>query len=176
MQRSALLTFVAILTGAVHLPAQILLDKIITPERAVPVVNQSLSGLWLSELRRPGPAGLQHPIPSIVTFFADGTALAAPADGTQTSTHIVWIRVGDRKFLGTGLFFNFDVNRALTSVTKLRINYELGPDGKTLTGSTEAVILDPDGKVLNTLTGATFSMVRLSFEIPADFYDFQKLP
>jgi len=114
------------------------------------------------------------------TIFNGGLViLSAPSDGTQTPTYGVWIRVGDRKFLGTGYFFNFDANRAVTtvtSVTKLRINYQLSADGKTLTGTTEAVILDPTGKVLNTLLGATFSMVRLSPEIPADFYDFQKLP
>jgi hypothetical protein len=35
---------------------------------------------------------------------------------------------------------------------------------------------DPDGKVIGSFPGAAFSMVRLSPEIPADFYDFQKLP
>jgi hypothetical protein len=112
----------------------------------------------------------------IVTFSADGNWISSPADGTQTATQGLWIRVGDRKFLGTGFFFVFDVNRALTTVTKLRINYELSPDGKTLTGTTEAVIMDPTGKVLNTAGGAVFSMLRLSSEIPSNFYDFQKLP
>ena len=51
----------------------------------------------------------------------------------------------------------------------------MGADGKTLTGTTEAVILDPNGKLISTFPGATFSMVRLSPEIPADFYDFQKV-
>ena len=99
-----------------------------------------------------------------------------PSDGTQTATHGIWLRVGDRKFLGTAFFFVFDASRVLTSVTKLRINYEISPDGKTLTGTSEAVIFDPTGIVLNTLSGASFTMTRLSFEIPGDFSDFQKLP
>jgi hypothetical protein len=82
----------------------------------------------------------------------------------------------DRKFLGTGWFFVFDTSRVLTTVTKVRINYEIAPDGKTLTGTTEPVVFDPTGKVIITLAGASFTMVRLSFEIPGDFYDFQKLP
>jgi hypothetical protein len=175
MQRFTFLICAASIASTAHVYGQGLQDNIISSEKAVPVVNQTLSGAWLSELRRPGPTGLQPPIPSIVTFFADGTSVASPADGTQTATHAIWIRVGDRKFLGTGWFFNFDVNRALTTVTKLRINYQLAADGKTLKGTTEAVILSPDGKVINTLTGATFSMVRLSYEIPADFYDFQSV-
>ena len=175
MTRPTFLIFAALVAGATHIQAQALQETIISPEKAVAVVNQSLSGLWLSELRRPGPSGLQAPIPTIVSFFADGTSLGSPADGTQTPTHAIWIRVGDRKFLGTGYFFSFNENRVLTTITKLRINYQMGADGKTLTGTTEAVILDPNGKLISTFPGATFSMVRLSPEIPADFYDFQKV-
>ncbi len=105
-------------TAPIH--AQGLPDVIITPEKAFPVVNQVLSGTWLSELGRPGPTGLQPPIPTFVTFSADGTSLGSPADGNQTPTHAIWIRVGDRKFLGTAWFFGFDANRALITVTKLR--------------------------------------------------------
>jgi hypothetical protein len=105
-------------TAPIH--AQGLPDVIITPEKVFPVVNRVLSGTWLSELRRPGPTGLQPPIPTFVTFSADGTSLGSPADGNQTPTHAIWIRVGDRKFLGTAWFFGFDANRALITVTKLR--------------------------------------------------------
>ena len=151
-------------------------DTIIAPDKAVPVINQTLSGTWLSSLRRPGPTGLQPAIPSVVTFFADGASLGSPGDGTQTATQGLWIRVGDRKFLGTAYFLGFNESRVLTSVTKLRINYQLSADGKTLTGTTEATIFDPAGKQLQVAAGATFTMIRLSPEIPADFYDFQKLP
>jgi hypothetical protein len=176
MKRTAIFIIAGLMASTAHLNAQSLLDTIVTPEKAVPVVNQSLTGLWLSELRRPGPTGLQPPIPTIITFFADGTSLGSPGDGTQTPTHAIWIRVGDRKFLGTGYFFNFNESRVLTTITKVRINFQLGVDGKTISGTTEAVILDPTGKVINTFPGATFNMVRLSFEIPGDFYDFQTRP
>jgi hypothetical protein len=166
----------ALFMSCAYLPAQTLSETILSAEKAVPVINQSLAGLWLSELRRPGPTGLQPPIPTFITFSPDGTSLGSPADGTQTATHAIWIRVGDRKFLGTGFFFNFDANRALTTITKLRMNFLLSPDGLKLSGTTEATIMDRDGKVINTFPGATFSMVRLSPEIPADFYEFQKLP
>jgi hypothetical protein len=175
MQRSRLLIFGALLAITAQIQAQSLSETIVTKDKAIGVTNQTLSGMWLSELRRPGPTGLQAPIPTFTTFFSDGTSLASPSDGTQTATHGLWVRVGDRKFLGTGYFFVFDVNRALTSITKIRINYQLSIDGQTLSGTTEAVVLDPTGKVVNTFPGAVFSMVRLSPEIPADFYDFQKL-
>jgi len=176
MTRSVFLIFTALIASTVQVHAQGLQDTIIAPDKAVPTVNQVLSGTWLSELRRPGPAASLPAIPVIVTFFSDGTSLASPSDGTQTATHGIWMRVGDRKFLGTGWFSVFDASRVLTTVTKVRINYEIAPDGKTLTGTTEAVVFDPAGKVVNTLAGASFTMVRLSFEIPGDFYDFQKLP
>src|SRR5207245_8905535 len=55
----------------------------------------------------------------------------------------------------------FNERRVLTTVTKLRINFQVSADGKTLTGTTEAVVLDRDGKVISTFPGATNSAVRL---------------
>ncbi len=72
MSRSTLLIFAAITAGTAHVQAQSLPETIIDLEKAVPVVQQVLSGTWLSELRRPGPTGLQPPIPAIVTFSTDG--------------------------------------------------------------------------------------------------------
>ena len=71
--------------------------------------------------------------------------------------------------------FNFDVSRALTTVFKIRINAQVSADGQTVKGTSELVIMDPTGRVLNTVTGGTYSGVRLSPEIPDDFYDFQKV-
>ena len=174
MQRSTFLILATLIASAAHGQSQGLLQTINTPEKAVPVINQTLAGTWLSELRRPGPTGLQPPIPTLITFSSDGTSLGSPADGAQTPTHALWIRVGDRKFLGTGYFFGFNESRVFTGITKLRINYQLSTDGKTLTGTTEAVVLDRDGKVIGTFPGATISAVRLSVEKPADFDSFQE--
>jgi hypothetical protein len=176
MQRNTLLIFAGLVASTGQISAQNLVDTIVTLEKAIPAVNQTLSGLWLSELRRPGPNGPLPPIPTVVNFFPDGTSIGAPADGTQTPTLAMWIRVGDRKFLGTGYFFGFNENRVLMTITKLRINYQLSADGRAITGTTEAVIMDPTGTVMATLPGATFSMTRLSLETPADFDEFQKLP
>ncbi len=68
---------------------------------------------------------------------------------------------------------NFNESQILTTVTKVRVNVQLSPDGQTMTGTTEAVILDPQGKVITTILGSTYSAVRLKTEIPGDFYDFQ---
>jgi hypothetical protein len=174
MQRNHLLILLLCKIAAVSSPGQSLQESIAAPDKAVPVVNQTLAGTWLSELRRVGPTGPQAPIPSLVTFLPDGTSIASPSDGTQTAVHGMWLRVGDRKFLGTAFFFSFNESRVLTTITKLRINYQLSADGKTLTGTTESVILDRSGRVMGTFPGSTISMVRLSQEIPGDFYEFQR--
>src|ERR1700730_1146538 len=173
MQRSTILIFAALIAGAADVQAQGLLDVINTPEKAVPVINQTLTGTWLSQLRRAGPAGLLPLIPTLITFSSDGTIVAAPADLSQTATHGLWLRVGDRRFLATGFFFGFNESRVLATITKLRINFQVSADGKTLTGTTEAVVMDPDGKVISTFPGATNSAVRLSAEKPGDFDTFQ---
>jgi hypothetical protein len=41
-------------------------------------------------------------------------------------------------------------------------------------GTQEIVLLDPTGKMLATIPGGTFTGVRLTPEIPSDFYEFQK--
>jgi hypothetical protein len=173
MQRSIFLIFAALIAGAAHVQAQGLLEAISTPEKAVPVINQTLTGTWLSQLRRVDPTGLLPPIPTLITFSSDGTIVAAPADVSQTATHGLWVRVGDRRFLATGFFFGFNESRVLATITKLRINFQVSADGKTLTGTTEAVVMDPDGKVINTFPGATNSAVRLYAEKPGDFDAFQ---
>ena len=162
----------ALLMAAAALPAQSIFDSIRTPDKALATVNQTLEGTWLMELHRPG--GLS-PTLNLITFQPDGTAVASTADGTQATNHGVWVRVGDRKFLQTMYLFNFDPNRALTTVVKVRINALLSADGQSVKGTTELVILDPVGKVLNTVTGGTYTGVRLGPEIPGDFYDFQKV-
>src|SRR3954467_15892475 len=166
MKRSILLISAALYAGAA-LPAQSILDSIRAPEKAVPTVTQTLEGTWLLELRRPGAPATQPPTLNLITFQPDGTAVASNADGSQSTNHGVWVRVGDRKFLQTMYLFNFDVSRAVTTVTKVRINAQVSADGQAVKGTTEVVIMDPTGKVLNTIGGGTYSGVRLSAEIPA---------
>jgi len=176
MQRSILFIFAAILSGAVHGQAQGIQDNIRTADKSVPVINQTLEGTWLLELRRPGQPATQPAVLNLITFQKDGTATASSSDGTQTASQGTWVRVGDRKFLQTMIVFNFDASRALTTVFKVRINAQTSPDGQTIKGTTELVMMDRDGKVLNTIPGGSYTGTRLSPEIPGDFYDFQKLP
>ena len=162
----------ATLASTTLVQAQSPLDTIRTPEKAVATVNQSLEGTWLFELRPPGQAAILH----LETYLPNGTVIGVNANGAQTTGHGIWIRVGDRKFLQTGFVFSFNESRVFTAMSKVRVNVQLSPDGQTLKGTQEVILMDPAGKVTATIPGGTFSGVRLSPEIPGDFYDFQKLP
>ena len=175
MQANKLLLLTALMAGTVQVNAQGLLETIITPEKAVATVNQRLEGTWMTELRPPGLPAAAPAIPNISTFTADGSLIASGADGTQSTAHGVWIRVGDRRFLETVFVFTFEASRVLTTITKVRVNILLSPDGLTFKGTNEIVVMDRTGKVMATIPGGTTSGVRLSPEIPADFYDFQKV-
>jgi hypothetical protein len=175
MQRFTFAVLTILITSTTVAQAQSLLDTIRTPDKAVPVVNQSLTGTWLQELLLPGQAPGTGTL-NLVTFQPDGTLVSIGSDGNRSPAFGLWIRVGDRKFLQTNFLFNYDQNRVLSNVTKVRANAQLSTDGQTMTMVAEIVVMDRTGKVLATTPGGTVKGIRLSLEIPADFYDFQKLP
>src|ERR671912_2875825 len=119
MKRVALLISSVLIAGTAHMQAQGLGEVIRTPEKAVPVVNQTLSGTWLYELRRGGQPATAPPVLLLIQFDGDGTITASAAEGTQSSHHGNWLRVGDRKFLITTFVFSFNESRALTTIIKV---------------------------------------------------------
>ncbi|GEM_PF-1155394 len=175
MKLSTFLVFGALMITGAHLQAQGLLQSITTPEKAVAVVNQSMEGTWLSEIRPAGLPASAPPILNLVTFNSNGTLVASASDATQSVAHGVWVRVGDRKFLQTVFIFNYDASRVLTTITKARINIQMSLDGQTTKTTNEVVVMDRTGRVMATIPGGTGAAVRLSPEIPADFYEFQKV-
>lgn len=174
MQRIALLISAVLIAGAACMQAQGLGEVIRTPDKAVPVVNQNLEGTWLYELRRGGQPATQPAVLLLIQFHSDGRITASAADGTQSSHQGEWLRVGDHKFLITTFLFSFNESRIFTNIIKVRGNVQLSNDGQTVKGTQEVVLLDPTGKMLATIPGGTFTGVRLTPEIPGDFYDFQK--
>ena len=175
MQRFAFAVVATLMAVTPAARAQGLLDTIRTPDKSVPVVNQTLSGTWLQELLLPGQVPGTGTL-NLVTFQPDGTTVSIGSDGNRSPAFGLWVRVGDRKFLQTNFLFNFDPNRVLATVTKVRANAQLSPDGETMIMTAEIVVMDRAGKVMATTPGGTVRGVRLSLEIPGDFYDFQKLP
>ena len=174
MKRIAWSIIAVVIAGGAHLQGQGLGETIRTADKAVPVVNQSLAGTWLYELRRGGQAGAQ-PVLLLIQFNADGSIKASAADGTQSSHHGEWLRVGDHRFLITTFLFSFNESRAFTNIVKVRGNVQLSGDGQTVKGTQEIVLMDTTGRALATIPGGTFTGVRLTPEIPGDFYDFQKV-
>jgi hypothetical protein len=168
-----LLTLTILLGGLAAGHAQTVGEALRTPEKAVPVVNQTLSGTWLYELRRGGQPAGQPPVLLLIQFNPDGTINASAAEGAQSAHVGMWLRVGDRKFMITTFVFSFNETRTFTSILKIRGNVQLSPDGQTVSGTQEVVIMDREGKPMATAPGGTFTGVRLSPEIAADFYDFQ---
>jgi hypothetical protein len=175
MRQLRCLFFLALTLPVAPAWSQGILGTINAPDKAVPGTSEAILGTWLLELRRPGQTTLP-PTLNLVTFLQTGLVIASSADGAQTSGQGLWMRVGYNKFLQTMFVFNFNAERALTTITKVRINAQLSADGNSLSGTTEVVVMNRDGVVTATIPGGTYSGVRLSPEIPGDFYEFQKRP
>lgn len=71
--------------------------------------------------------------------------------------------------------FNYNESGVLTTILKARINLQVSLDGQNLKGTNEAVIMDRTGKILASIPGGSTSGLKLSPEIPGDFYDFHKV-
>ena len=147
-----------------------LLDNIITADRAITPINQTLTGTWSALGRRAAPPGtpIPPPAPIFFVFHGDGTMTGSGA-GNDSSFSGVWMRVGDRKFLITYYVLNYNDARALVSIAKIRMTTQLDADGHTLHGNQEVLAIDPNGNTLFTALGGTHSMIRLGTEKPADF-------
>jgi hypothetical protein len=176
MKRIAFLMLIGLAVAQVESRAQGMGDILRAPDKAVPVVNQTLAGTWLYELRRGGQPASQPPVLLLIQFNPDGSITASAADGTQSSHYGMWLRVGDRKFLITTFLFGFNESRTFTTITKVRANVQLSPDGATAKGTQEVVVADTTGKMITTIPGGTFTGSRLTPEIAGDFYDFQQIP
>lgn len=167
------IAFVTLLLRSSVASPQSVGEALRTPEKAVPVVNQTLSGTWLFELRRGGQPADQPPVPLLIQFYPDGAVTAAAADASQSSHHGMWLRVGDRKFIITTFLFTFNEARALATILKVRGNVHLASDGQTVSGTQEVVVMNREGRAVATAPGGSFTGVRLSPEIAGDFYEFQ---
>ena len=173
MQLSRFLIAVAFIGGAAYAQDPGILSRIGVQEKAIVPRNSTLTGTWLLELRRPGQTVVTL---GLVTFLAEGTCIGPTADGTTSPSQGVWIRVTDGKFLQTMYIFNYDERRVLTTISKVRITVRVSDDGLTSQGTTEAVVMDKDGRELMTIPGGSYRGVRLNAEKPADFDAFVLAP
>jgi len=173
MQLSRFLIAVALVGGAAYAQDPGILSRIGVPEKAIIPRNSTLTGTWMLELRRPGQTAVTL---GMATYLAEGTVIGPTADGNTSASHGVWIRVTDGKFLQTVYIFNYDERRVLATISKVRITVRVSDDGQTSQGTTEAVVMDKDGRELMTIPGGSYRGVRLNAEKPGDFEAFVAAP
>jgi hypothetical protein len=147
-----------------------LLSNIITSDRSVWPNAPSLTGTWVGQNRRAAPPGTAVPPAAAVllVFHADGSVTGS-SSGSDSSFSGVWLRVAERKFLVTYYALNYNESRTVVSIAKVRMTTQLDADGRTILGSQEVLVVDPERKVLFTALGGTHTMVRAVAERPTDF-------
>ncbi len=130
-------------------------------QETVPTVGQSLEGTWIAQVAPPGgdfvPFGLG-------TFTANGSYIGTSSDPTQTTHHGVWLRIGDRKFLLSTMFFTRDEKGAYSGIVKTRIVITLAEDLKNYQATVERILMDTSGRELQVISGIRGRSVRLNVE------------
>jgi hypothetical protein len=111
-------------------------------------------------------------IRQLITFHADGTVLRSvqgeasinPASPPHTPAHGVWRYLGKGRFGVTIWDLFYDVNTAQPlRYNRLRLEVTLGDDRDDATARAIVEVIDPQGVVLQSRTGAS-SLVRIPFE------------
>ena len=124
--------------------------------------SQSLEGTWIAQVALPGsPLALFE----IGTFHADGSYSGANVNGLQSDHKGVWIRVGDRKFVFTFVFFTRDDKGVFNGIVKARGAVTLSEDGKSFDSVVERVIMDTNSKELSVTPGIKGHSVRMDLEM-----------
>lgn len=175
MRRLVLLTAVTMMlvtAGIAQIQDQ---DRVVSGCPGYSCSAQDISGTWLLTVQRGGQP-VPPPVRIFITFGRDGTATASAAVATQSTHHGVWTRVSNRKFLVTTFLFQFDSAGTLANIVKARINAVLSPDGETLSGTQEIVVMTPEGLPVATIAGGTYSGIRLNPEKPGNFDEFLNQP
>ena len=130
-------------------------------QETLPTTGQSLEGTWIAQVAQPGgdfaPFGLG-------TFSPNGSYLGTSSDPTQSNHHGVWLRVGDRKFVLSTMFFSRDEKGAYNGIVRTRIAITLAADSKSYTATVERILMDVAGRELQVITGIRGRSVRMDVE------------
>jgi hypothetical protein len=136
-------------------------------------------GTWLVTITALGqPASTSRH--ALLTLFADGSLVEAsqpvvpgPPDAPEnvnfsSSGHGVWMETDTGDCAMTFMFYNADAKGALANTIEIRIVFELGPDGDTITsvGSDFATVTAADGTVLFSGPGNTVEGTRMVVALP----------
>ena len=112
-------------------------------QETLPTTGQSLEGTWIAQVAQPG--GDFAPF-GVGTFSSNGSYLDTTSDPTQSNHHGVWLRVGDRKFVLSTMFFTRDEKGAYNGIVRTRIAITLAADSKSYTATVERILMDVAGR------------------------------
>jgi hypothetical protein len=129
----------------------------------ISTVGQSIQGTWIVQL---ADATGNVSLFEVGTFYPDGSYSGANTNPTHTTHKGVWVRIGDRKFAETVLFFTHDDKGAFNGIVKARIILTLAEDLKSYDSVAERVVMDTGGNVLQVTPGIAGHAVRMNVETP----------
>ena len=125
--------------------------------------NQSLQGTWIAQVADPGGSVALF---EVGTFYPDGSYAGSNVNASHTTHHGVWLRVGDRKFAFTVMFFTHDDKGVFNGIVKARAILTLAEDLKSYDTAAERIVMDTSGKELQVITGIKGRSVRMDVELP----------
>ena len=123
---------------------------------------QSLEGTWIAQVAQPGQSLALF---EVGTYHADGSYSGSNVNSSHTDHKGVWLRVGDRKFVFTFMFFTHDDKGVFNGIVKARGAVTLSSDGKSYDSVVERVIMDTSGKELQVTSGIIGRSVRMDLEL-----------
>lgn len=98
------------------------------------------------------------------TFTADGSYIGTTTDPRQSTHHGVWLRVGNRKFVLSTMFFTRNETGVHTGISRTRIAITMAEDMKSYDATVERILMDTAGKELQVITGIRGHSVRMPLE------------
>ncbi len=124
--------------------------------------GQSLQGTWISQVADPGGSVALF---EVGTYYPDGSYTGSNVNPSHTTHQGVWLRVGDRKFIFTFMFFTHDDKGVFNGIIKARGIVTLSADLQSYDSQVERVVMDATGKELQVISGITGHSVRMNVEM-----------
>ena len=126
--------------------------------------QQSVNGTWITQLT---DANGNVSLFEVGTYSPDGSYTGANVNPSHTAHKGVWVRIGDRKFAQTILFFTHDATGAFNGIVKARIYVTLAEDRQSYDSVAERTVMDTAGNVLSVTPGIVGHSVRMNVELPS---------
>jgi len=130
----------------------------------ISTANQSMEGTWIVQMT---DAAGNVSLFEVGTNYPGGSYSGANTNPSHTVHKGVWLRIGDRKFLQTVMFFTHDDKGVFNGIVKARIYLTLAEDGKSYDSVAERVVMDTAGNVLQVVPGILGHAVRMNAEMPS---------